>query len=136
MSQPLQSDARARVHVRPQDTAGAAERGTEGRGTSVADAARSKTPIQRMAGHAHARPGLPGGSEGGPPARPAPRPSGEQAALQIAMQQLHTAANTPIELPPVGDTGMNSANPWGSAFGHAFGVQDDDEETEEEGDKR
>ena len=136
MSQPLQSDARARVHVHPQDTAGAATRRTEGRNATAADPAGNKTPIQRIAGHAHARPGLPGGAEGGPPARPAARPSREQAALQIAMQQLHTAANTPIELPPVGDTGMNSANPWGSAFGHAFGVQDDDEETEEEGDKR
>ncbi|WP_425258747.1 hypothetical protein ACPOLB_24885 [Rubrivivax sp. RP6-9] len=132
MSQPLQSDARARGHVRAQGMAGTAVRGSEGRGAGLADPAGSRSPVQRMTGGATARPGPPGATEGGPPARPGARSQDAQAALQIAMHQLLAAANTPVELPPVGDTGMNSVNPWGNAFG----VQDDDEASEEEGDKR
>ncbi len=56
----------------------------------------------------------------------------QQVAMQIAMNQLVTAANTPIAPPPTVNIDMNSSNPWGGAFGDAFGVQGDDEEEEAE----
>ena len=56
----------------------------------------------------------------------------QQVAMQIAMNQLVTAANTPIAPPPTVNVDMNSSNPWGGAFGDAFGVEGDDEEEEAE----
>ena len=133
MSQTVQSDARARV----QDTARMSARGTDGHGDTGSTAAESKAPVQRMVAHPAA---LPGGPEGAAPPRPdgraeprrsAPAMTGEQAAMQIALHLLHTAASTPIEPPPVGNTDLHSTNPWGTPFD----VQDDDEAPEDEGDR-
>jgi hypothetical protein len=134
MSQTVQSDARARV----QDAARTAARGTDGHGAPGGTAAEVKVPAQRMAAHPTA---LPGGPEGAAPPRPdgrseprrsAPAMKGEQAAMQIALHLLQAAANTPIEPPPVGNTDMHSANPWGTPFD----VQDDEEASEDEADRR